>query len=177
MPLILGIDPGLTRCGLALMDPKSEGLQASNVLKTGADIALVARIGSLMGELEQIMDSFAPSAIALERVFAQANLRSVMGVAQISGAVMAAAHKRGIGVEFYTPTEVKLAVTGNGRATKAEVIAAISRFYPERLQTNYADEADAVAIALCASRKSSTNQTPAQRRWQNAARLAKGKLG
>lgn len=159
------------------MESGNAKLILSRVLKSAADKPLSERIGKLSLEIETLLDEHELQSIALERVFAQANLKSVMGVAQISGAVMSSAYKRGIPVEFFTPTEVKLAVCGNGRAGKNEVIAAVSRFYPDQLQTNYPDEADAVAIALCATRRGSSNQTPAQRAWLDASKAARGKLG
>lgn len=159
------------------MDSESASLLFSQVLRTDASSELVERIGKLSEQIDSCMGEYSVQSVALERVFAQANLRSVMGVAQISGAVMASAHRRGLPVEFFTPTEVKLSVCGNGRASKAEVMATIERFYPKSLKTSHPDEADAVAIALCASRRGTSNQTAAQRAWSLAAKAAKGKLG
>lgn len=177
MALILGIDPGLTRCGIAVLESDNMSLLFSHVLKTSPDAPLENRIGTISQAIESVLDDYEVVILALERVFAQANVKSVMGVAQISGAVMASAHARGIPVEFFTPSEVKLSICGNGRAAKNEVIAAVSRFFPNQLKTKHPDEADAVAIAFCASRRGSANKTPAQRAWMDASKVARGKLG
>lgn len=177
MTLVLGIDPGLTRCGVALLETDGQLLINTELLKSHPDLPIAERIGTLASQINIIMDAHPVGVIALERVFAQANLKSVMGVAQISGAVMASAYAREIPVEFFTPTEVKLSVCGNGRAAKQEVMATVNRFFPNQLKTNYPDEADAVAVALCAARRGSANNTPAQRAWLNAQRKAKGRLG
>ena len=177
MSLLLGVDPGLTRCGLAILESSDQSLVETLVLKSPASAPAFERVGLIASGVAALLEKHQIRAIALERVFAQANLRSVMGVAQISGAIMFLAHNRGIPVEFFTPTEVKLSVCGNGRATKPEVISTISRLYPNQLKTRFPDEADAVAISLCAARRGVTNETPAQRAWLDAARKAKGKLG
>ncbi len=131
MARILGVDPGLTRCGWAIIE--SGKLLDSGLFQSSPADPPHTRVGAISAELEQIAVSHKPSLIALERVFAQANLRSVMGVAQVSGALMACAHRLSIGVEFFTPSEVKAAVTGNGRATKDQVKLMVSKMLGLRL--------------------------------------------
>lgn len=177
MSLLLGVDPGLTRCGLAVLESKDQTLVYTSVLRSSPSSPVFERVGLIAKQVEDLLKLYNIQAVALERVFAQANLRSVMGVAQVSGAIMYVAHDSGVPVEFFTPTEVKLTVCGNGRAKKPEVIAMVSRLFPNQLQTNLPDEADAVAIALCAARRGLSNETPAQRAWLDAARKAKRKLG
>ncbi|MEL0134853.1 MAG: crossover junction endodeoxyribonuclease RuvC, partial [Aquiluna sp.] len=104
MAKILGVDPGLTRCGYGLLD--SDKATDFGLIQTASSEDPATRVGTIATQLETLLDRHKPQLIALERVFAQANLRSVMGVAQISGALMAAAHKRDIPVEFFTPSEV-----------------------------------------------------------------------
>lgn len=175
MAKILGVDPGLTRCGFGLVDGK-QSLQFG-VFQTDSKSDPATRVGEISLRLEALIDAHEPELIALERVFAQANLRSVMGVAQISGALMATAHKRGIGVEFFTPSEVKAAVTGNGRATKDQVGLMVKTLLSLDEVPTPADVADALAVALCAQKRSTLATTPAQRKWVAASKAAKRELG
>jgi len=118
--VILGVDPGLTRCGYGVISGNKAvdyGHFTSSPTQDPRD-----RVGSIADSLDRIISTHKPVLIAIERVFAQANLRSVMGVAQISGALMALAFKHDIPLEFFTPSEVKLAVAGHGRADKAQVV-------------------------------------------------------
>ena len=178
MAILLGVDPGLTRCGIAVIDTnlKTRVLH-TDVIRTSSKSDPALRVGQIASQIAETIDRYRPVSINLERVFAQANLRSVMGVAQISGAIMALAYERKISVEFFTPTEVKLAVCGSGRATKQEVIRAVERLYPNALKTSFPDEADAVAIALCAERRGGIGTSPAQRQWVEAARAANRRIG
>ena len=175
MPRILGVDPGLTRCGWAVID--SGKLLDSGLLQSSPADPPYVRVGAIAAELEQVAMRHQPSLIALERVFAQANLRSVMGVAQVSGALMACAHRLSIGVEFFTPSEVKAAVTGNGRATKDQVKLMVSKLLGLAEAPKVADVADAMAVALTASKRSTVAQTAAQRKWVAAAKAANPRLG
>jgi crossover junction endodeoxyribonuclease RuvC len=115
--------------------------------------------------------------IALERVFAQANLRSVMGVAQVSGTLMAIAYEAKIPLQFFTPSEVKAAVTGNGRATKDQVAMMVTRILKLKEVPKPADVADALAVALCASKRGVAVGTSAQQQWVAAAKKASRRLG
>jgi crossover junction endodeoxyribonuclease RuvC len=135
------------------------------------------RVGKISQELEQLVEKHRPDLIALERVFAQANLRSVMGVAQISGALMATAHRHGIPVEFFTPSEVKAAVAGHGRASKAQVAQMVTAILKLKETPKPADVADALAVAICASNKSQVAATPARKKWVAATKAARQKLG
>lgn len=175
MARILGVDPGLTRCGWAVID--SGKLLDSGLLQSSPADPPHVRVGAIAAELEQVAMRHQPSLIALERVFAQANLRSVMGVAQVSGALMACAHRLSIGVEFFTPSEVKAAVTGNGRATKDQVKLMVSKLLGLAEAPKVADVADAMAVALTASKRSTVAQTAAQRKWVAAAKAANPRLG
>ena len=175
MAKILGVDPGLTRCGFAVVENKKAldfGLFQSDSKTDPA-----TRVGSIAGQLELVIQRHQPDLIALERLFAQANLRSVMGVAQISGALMAAAHKMAIPVEFFTPSEVKAAVTGNGRASKDQVGLMVKAMLGLQEVPKPADVADALAVAICATSRSSKASTAAQQRWVAAAKAAKGNIG
>lgn len=175
MAVILAVDPGLTRCGYALLDGEKVvdfGLFTS---QAGADPA--SRVGSIAASLQSLIDQHSPKLVALERVFANSNLRSVMGVAQISGALMASAHKAGIPVEFFTPSEVKAAVAGNGRATKDQVGFMVAKQLGLTEVPKPADVADALAVALCAQRRSASFSTPARQKWVAASKKARPRLG
>jgi crossover junction endodeoxyribonuclease RuvC len=127
--------------------------------------------------LDKIILVHKPVLIAIERVFAQANLRSVMGVAQISGALMALAYKHDIPLEFFTPSEVKLSVTGSGRADKAQVSEMVKRTLNLQETPKPADVADALAVAICASKRAQGLGTNAQQKWVAAAKSANRRLG
>jgi crossover junction endodeoxyribonuclease RuvC len=179
--IILGVDPGLTRLGVAVIESSSSrkvALKFVNTFKTSPELELSQRIGQLGSDLESLIKTYKPSTIALERVFAQANLRSVMGVAQISGVVIFLAQKYSIPLEMHTPSEVKAAVTGSGRAQKAQMGIAVAKILGLAEVPKPADSADAIAIAICnawrspVSTKSDAVQTKAQTAWKAAERVA-----
>ena len=117
---ILGVDPGLTRCGVGIIDSQADRsvlLVNVSVIKTDKELELPTRLLQLREELGSLIDEFKPERIAVERVFAQHNLRTVMGTAQASAVAFLEAASRGIAVDLHTPSEVKAAVTGTGRAT------------------------------------------------------------
>lgn len=175
MTIILGVDPGLTRCGYGV-------ITGNNALDYGLFTSLPTadpsqRVGSIAENLEAVIVQHKPDLIALERVFAQANLRSVMGVAQISGALMALAHKHQIPLEFFTPSEVKLAVSGNGRSDKQQVSKMVALTLSLTEIPKPADVADALAVAICATKRSTMAGTDAQKKWVAAAKSANRRLG
>lgn len=182
MTRILGIDPGLTRCGIGIVDlspSRKVSLVEVDVFRSAPDQDLVNRIGSIGDRIETIIEHYKPDAIALERVFAQDNLRSVMSVAQISGVVLHLAHRYQIPIAFHTPTEVKAAVTGSGRAQKAQVGNMVAKILGLADVPKPADAADALAIAIThgwrsagAGASKSTTLTKAQQAWHTAERAA-----
>lgn len=146
---VLGVDPGLTRCGLGVVDgPTGLRAVAVGVVRTPADAELGDRLVTIGDEVEAWLDRHRPDAVAVERVFSQHNVRTVMGTAQVSGVVIAAAARRGLPVALHTPSEVKAAVTGSGRADKAQVMSMISRVLG-LAERPTADAADALALAVC----------------------------
>lgn len=152
MTRILGIDPGLTRCGVGLIElgaaRKLEFLHVE-VLRSGAGDPLPQRLLQLGSAIERILDADCPpTEIALERVFVGENLPSVMGVAQISGVILYAAAKRGIAVKLYTPNEVKAQVTGYGAADKTQVTSMVTKILRLQAAPKPADAADALALAI-----------------------------
>lgn len=148
---VMGVDPGLTRCGLGVVDgvPGRATLVAVGVVRTPADADLGARLVELERTIEAWLDLHRPDAVAVERVFAQHNVRTVMGTAQAGAVAIVAAARRGIPVALHTPSEVKAAVTGSGRAEKAQVGAMVMRILRLAELPKPADAADALALAIC----------------------------
>jgi crossover junction endodeoxyribonuclease RuvC len=148
---VLGVDPGLTRLGLGVVDgrPGRATLIAVGVARTPSDMALGLRLVSLETEIEAWLDLHRPDAVAVERVFAQANVRTVMGTAQAGAVAIVCAARRGLPVVLHTPSEVKAAVTGSGRADKAQVGAMVARLLRLDGPPKPADAADALALAIC----------------------------
>ena len=149
---VLGVDPGLTRCGLGVVDGRPgrrAALVAVGVARSPVAEDTAVRLARIGAEVEEWIDGHGPDAVAVERVFAQHNLSTVMGTAQVSGVVMAAAARRGIPVVLHTPSEVKAAVTGSGRAGKAQVQSMVARILGLTELPSPADAADALALALC----------------------------
>lgn len=175
--IILGVDPGLTRCGYGLINAKTQRALDFGLLTSAAGTDPRDRVGAIAVDLEKIVANAKPDVIALERVFAQANLRSVMGVAQVSGALMHIAYKHSIPLQFFTPSEVKAAVTGNGRATKDQVSMMVKRLLKLEELAGPADVADALAVALTASKRGGSAGTEAQQKWVAAAKAANRRIG
>ena len=149
---VLGIDPGLTRCGYAVLQVQGNtdvSLTSLGVLRTKPEDELPARLAEIAQEVEALLDQYQPTAVAVEHIFFQSNVRTAMSVGQVSGLVLSAAARRGIEVVQYSPNQVKLAITGWGGADKAQV----QKMVKQRLKLNTipkpADAADAAAIALC----------------------------
>lgn len=175
--IILGVDPGLTRCGYGLINAKTQTAIDFGLFTSSAGSDPRDRVGSIAENLKSIVEKSKPDIIALERVFAQANLRSVMGVAQVSGALMHIAYQHKIPLQFFTPSEVKAAVTGNGRATKDQVSMMVKRLLKLDEIQGPADVADALAVAITASKRGGSAGTEAQQKWVAAAKAANRRIG
>lgn len=148
---VLGVDPGLTRCGLGVVEggPGRASLVDVGVVRTSADSPLGERLVAVERAVEAWLDEHRPDAVAVERVFAQANVRTVMGTAQAGAVAIVCAARRGLPVALHTPSEVKAAVTGSGRADKAQVGLMVARLLRLPEVPRPADAADALALALC----------------------------
>jgi crossover junction endodeoxyribonuclease RuvC len=160
--LVLGVDPGLTRCGLGLVrgqPGRALELVAVDCVQTPAGRPLGERLVRIGDALESWLATHQPDAVAVEQVFSQRNVRTVMGTAQASGVLIATASRRGVPITLHTPSEVKAAVTGNGRADKAQVAAMVTRLLRLPSTPRPADAADALALAIC-----HVWRTPAQAR-------------
>ncbi len=148
---VLGVDPGLTRCGLGVVEgsPGRAALVAVGVVRTPAGDALGVRLVALENAVEDWLDRYRPEAVAVERVFSQANVRTVMGTAQAGAVAITCAARRGLPVALHTPSEVKAAVTGSGRADKDQVGLMVARLLRLDSPPRPADAADALALAIC----------------------------
>jgi crossover junction endodeoxyribonuclease RuvC len=149
---VFGVDPGLTRCGLGVVDGapgRPLSLAAAGVVRTPATDSIAARLLALDLEIGEWLDRYRPDAVAVERVFSQDNLRTVMGTAQAGAVAIVGAARRGIPVALHTPSEAKAAVTGSGRADKAQVTSMVTRLLRLADPPRPADTADALALAIC----------------------------
>ena len=149
---VLGVDPGLTRCGLGVVEGglgKPLRMIAVGVVRTPTSDEPAMRLLALQIEIDEWMARYEPDSVAVERVFAKANIKGIMGTAQASAVPMLAAARLGLPLAMHTPTEVKAAVTGNGRADKAQVTAMVTRILRLDTPPRPADAADALALAIC----------------------------
>jgi crossover junction endodeoxyribonuclease RuvC len=149
---VLGVDPGLTRCGVGLVEGapgRALTMVRVGVIKTSAGEDIAARLLAIETQVEAWLDVGRPDAVAVERVFSQQNVRTVMGTAQAGAVAIVCAARRGLPVALYTPSEVKAAVTGSGRADKDQVTAMVTRLLRVTDPPRPADAADALALAIC----------------------------
>jgi crossover junction endodeoxyribonuclease RuvC len=149
---VLGIDPGLTRCGLGVVEGsvgRPLRMVQVGVARTPATQAVALRLCAIEAEIERWLDAYEPDVVAVEQVFSQHNVSTVMGTAQASGIAMVAAARRGIPVALHTPSEVKAAVSGSGRADKAQVALMVTRLLGLSAAPKPADASDSLALAIC----------------------------
>ncbi|GAA4689827.1 Holliday junction endonuclease RuvC [Promicromonospora umidemergens] len=181
---VLGVDPGLTRCGVGVVDSlpgRKARMVAVGVIRSDPDQSTDLRLLKIAEGLDGWLDEHVPDVVAVERVFAQHNVGTVMGTAQAAGLAMVAAARRGMPVALHTPSEVKAAVTGSGRADKAQVTTMVTRILDLAEAPRPADAADALALAIChlwrpagALQGGDRHElTPAQRAWAAAEQAAK----
>jgi crossover junction endodeoxyribonuclease RuvC len=148
---VLGIDPGLTRCGMGVVDGdvgRPLSLVDVNVLRTSSSEPVPTRLVTIEKGVEAWIEEYAPDAVAIERVFARSDVSTIMGTAQASGIAMVVAARRGLPVALHTPSEVKAAVSGSGRADKTQVAAMVARILRLPSPPKPADAADALALAI-----------------------------
>ncbi|MGL4339738.1 MAG: crossover junction endodeoxyribonuclease RuvC [Rhodoglobus sp.] len=179
---VLGIDPGLTRCGLGVVEvspTRTVELVYVGVIRTPAGSPLEQRLHSIAHGIGEVIDEFSPAAVGVERMFAQHNLRTVMGTAQASGVALQVAASRGLSVGLHTPTEVKAALTGYGAAAKNQLGTMVARVLGLDAVPTPADAADALAIAICHAWRGpqpifplNGALTPAQHAWRTAEKSA-----
>lgn len=149
---VLGVDPGLTRCGVGVVEGapgQPLTLVYVDVIRTPVDAQVGTRLVVLADAFAEAIARFVPDVVAVERVFSQHNVRTVMGTAQVAGLAMVAATRAGLPIALHTPSEVKAAVTGSGVAGKAQVGAMVTRLLKLAETPRPADAADALALAIC----------------------------
>jgi crossover junction endodeoxyribonuclease RuvC len=149
---VLGIDPGLSRCGYAVVEPDRRGrgtARALGVIRTSPELETPHRLAELNRELGELVAEFKPVVMAVERIFFQNNIKTAVGVAQASGLALALGAEKGMAVAQYSPSEVKSVVAGDGRADKKQVQAMVQVLLGLDAPPRPADAADAAALALC----------------------------
>ncbi|MCW3157762.1 crossover junction endodeoxyribonuclease RuvC [Micropruina sonneratiae] len=148
----MGVDPGLTRCGVGVVDGvpgRTPTLVEAGVIRTPADAELSSRLLAIETGLDEWIGRHRPDVIAVERVFSQHNTMTVIGTAQAAGVALLLAARHRLPVHQHTPSEVKAAITGSGRADKAQIAAMVTRVLKLAEAPRPADAADAVALAVC----------------------------
>ncbi|WP_246473786.1 crossover junction endodeoxyribonuclease RuvC [Streptosporangium becharense] len=174
---VMGVDPGLTRCGLGAVEGRPGAplrLVKVGVVRTPADDAIGARLVAIEAGIERWLDEVEPDAVAVERVFAQHNLRTVMGTAQASAVAILCASRRGLPVALHTPSEVKAAITGSGTADKQQVGTMVTRLLRLDAMPKPADAADALALAICHVWRGGAQNRLAEAAAEAAARAGGG---
>lgn len=150
--IILGVDPGLTRCGVGVIEAGANRRLSFihvDVVRSDPHTSQDLRLLTIYNGLCSKMDRFIPDAVSIERVFAQSNRNTVLGTAQAAGMAMLAAAQRGIPVALHTPTEAKLAITGNGKAEKIQIERMVAKVLGLNTLPQPADAADALSLAIC----------------------------
>lgn len=151
---VLGVDPGLTRCGVGMVDAlpgRRVRLVDFTVIRSSPDADLGRRLMLIHDGLVDVIDHHRPDVVAVERVFSQKNTSTAMATAQASAVALLAATQAGLPIALHTPSEVKAAVTGNGRADKDQVAVMVTRLLRLTTRPTPADAADALALAICHS--------------------------
>lgn len=149
---VLGVDPGLTRCGVGVVEGgpgRPLELVDVGLVTTLSQQPIALRLLHLEAQLEAWVTRTSPDVVAVERVFAQHNVRTVMGTAQAAAVAMLVAARHGLPVALHTPSEVKAAVSGNGRADKVQVALMVTRLLRLTQAPRPADASDALALAIC----------------------------
>lgn len=187
--MVLGVDPGLTRCGVGVVEAGAARRLSFihvDVVRSDPKLSQDLRLLKIYDGLCAKLDHFVPDVVSIERVFAQSNRNTVLGTAQAAGVAMLAAAQRGIPVALHTPTESKMAITGNGMADKLQMERMVARILSLNTLPQPADAADALAIAIChALRPQGALQggereqhlTAAQRQWATASQRAAKQRG
>ncbi|MEX2533597.1 MAG: crossover junction endodeoxyribonuclease RuvC [Nitriliruptoraceae bacterium] len=149
-PVVLGIDPGLTRCGIGVVRGPAVApeLIAYDCVRTAANLPLPQRLAELHRHIAAAIATYTPHVLAIEQVLFSVNVRTAMATGHAAGVVMLAAAQANIVVATYTPTEVKLSVTGSGRADKDAMMRLVAQQFKLATPPKPADAADALAIAL-----------------------------
>ena len=152
--IILGVDPGLTRCGVGVIEAgayRRLSFIHVDVVRSDPKMSQDLRLLAIYNGRVEKIERFAPDTVSIERVFAQENRNTVLGTAQAAGLAMLAAAQRGIPVALHTPTESKMAITGNGQASKEQVADMLQRMlhFAKEDMPVFMDATDGLAAAYC----------------------------
>ena len=173
---VLGVDPGLTRCGVGIVEGvigSPISLVGVGVILTPVEAPLEQRLLDLDQQLSEWINLWKPDVIAVERVFSQHNVRTVMGTGQAAGIALLLAAKAVIPVMMHTPSEVKASVTGSGRANKAQVALMVQKILNLETIPKPVDATDALALAICHIWRGGGNSKIAQALAAEQSRLKK----
>ena len=156
--IVLGIDPGyaIVGCGVVEYQSNRFRLLTYGAIITEAHTPFNERIEKIYDEADELMKRFHPEAMAIEKLFFNTNQKTAIDVAQARGALVLAAQKNGVPIFEYTPLQVKQAVVGYGRAEKSQVMDMVKRICALPAPPRPDDAADAVALALCHARSSTS---------------------
>ena len=170
--VILGIDPGFAIVGFGVVGSEGgrQSLLSCGAINTPAGEPLPTRLLQIENDMAQLFDAFHPDAMAIEELFFTNNITTGIGVAQARGVLLAAAERAGVPIYEYSPSAVKMAMTGYGKATKRQIMDMTKRLLGLKTEIKPDDAADAVAIALCHARSFSSRL-----RDPNAARPGSGR--
>ncbi len=149
---VLAVDPGLTRCGVAIVDGgpgRALTMHHCGVLRTEASLPIARRLHQLDMGLRQLIAEHGPEAVVVERVFLQRNVRTAIATSQAAAVALLAGAAAGLDTAEHTPTEVKAAVTGSGQAGKQQVATMVTRLLRLSSPPSPVDTTDALALAIC----------------------------
>lgn len=155
---ILGLDPGIATIGFALLETNNQkySLIRCGVITTPAHTALSSRLEIIYSDLSQVIAAFQPEAVAIEELFFNTNITTGISVAHGRGVILLACRQAGLKIYEYTPLQVKQSVVGYGRAEKKQVMEMVKRLCGLKEAPKPDDAADAVALALCHARSSTS---------------------
>ena len=150
---VLGIDPGLTRCGFGLVEGSFDGVESFRAVRAGViasdpSLDVEKRLGNLVNEFSSLLDEMQPDAVVVEKVFFQRNAKTAIPVAQASGVAVGIAAARTLPVRQFTAQQVKMAVTGYGAADKLQVQTMVAKLCGLKVIPQPPDAADALALAM-----------------------------
>lgn len=155
---ILGIDPGLATVGFGLVDTDKRGMKlvSCGIISTPAHTSLSSRLDRIFDDMNELIKTFNPDAISVEELFFNTNITTGIAVSHARGVILLSAYKNGVPIHEYTPLQVKQAVVGYGRAEKRQVIEMVKRILHLPAAPKPDDAADAVALAVCHARSSTS---------------------
>jgi crossover junction endodeoxyribonuclease RuvC len=158
--VVLGIDPGTASTGFGIVESAGSRLRAlaDGVIETPAGLRLERRLAEIYSRVSELLDEFAPNAVAIEELYFGANVRTAFAVGQARGVVLLAAGQRGVPSRSYTPQQVKGAVCGHGRAAKDQVARMVARLLGLSELPLPDHATDALAVAICELNRSPLSQ-------------------